>query len=404
LICSLSKTNPDKSEANSFLKRLVTFGEILRQEQFGVTPSETIDAAQAVLEIDISNIADFHNALKCSLVKQSEDYARFDQLFKRFWLSKNSGKDNPLGRITIPGKKIERTLKIPDSGSNKTGRGRITAGSMFTSQSSDNQAEEKILGIYSPIETTSRKSFRDLKQSQDRALLKRALRSFARATATIPGRRLAFAGDGTRLDFRRTFRSNMKSGGHAVEIELLERKISKSRLVVLCDISGSMDSYSERVLKLIYYLSNTIRGSQVYGFSTKVVPLNRFLQGRSLKEAARLVSENVDVWSSGTRIGSAIGELISNYSGVLRSSTVFVVISDGWELGDLDTLKSRLNEIQKRVSKVIWLNPQADSPDYVPLAEGMKNALPYLDVFAGLDIFSNRVKFRHVFKPGRFHT
>ncbi len=385
------------------MERLVEFCQILRKEGYGVTPAETQDAAQAVMAIDLSRPEDLHDALKSSLVKRSEDYSRFDELFKTFWLSKRlvNRTENPLGRISVAGgKKIERTLWIPNSKSNQIGRGRITAGSMFSSTSPNAEDAGKMLGIYSPLETTSRKSFEDLNLADDRALLKRGLRSFARATATRPGRRYFASRAGERFDFRRTLRKNLKTGGHAVEIELRKRKLSKSRLVVLCDISGSMDSYSGRVLKLIYLLGNTIRGSQVFGFSTRVVPLNRYLQGKSLREASHLVSENIDIWSSGTRIGSALGDLLSNHSGLLRSSTVFIVISDGWELGDLEILRSRLNEISRRVARIVWLNPQADSPDYVPLAEGMKNSLPYIDTFAGLDVLSNRVKFRRAFGPG----
>lgn len=390
------------SSTLSFLQRLVAFSELLRKEQFGVTPAETLDAAQAAMVIDTSNLEDFRAALKSALVKRSDDYVRFDQLFKRFWFSKSFGvKENPLGRISIPREqKIERTLRIPESPSNMTGRGRITAGSMFTSLAPVSpEGADKTLGIYSPLETTSRKSFEDLNLAQDRALLKRGLRSFARATATRPGRRFEQSQNGE-LDFRGMLRKNLRTGGHAIEIELRKRKLSKSRLVVLCDISGSMDSYSGRILKLIYHLNNTIGGSQVFGFSTRVMSLNRYLQGKSLSEAMRMISEHVDIWSSGTRIGSALSDLLANHSGILRSSTVFIVISDGWELGDIEVLRLKLSEIRRRVNRIVWLNPQADSADYMPLAEGMKSSLPYIDLFAGLDVFSNRAKFIRAFHPG----
>ncbi len=390
-------TNYDPVNGDSFVNRLVTFSELLRVEQFGVTPAETLDAAAATLEIGLSDLESFRLALKACLVKRSEDYDRFELLFSRFWLTRPvKPKENPLGRISIP-KQIERSLRIPPNSSNQTGRGRITGGSMISSIGPNVEDADKLLGIYSPLETTSRRSFEELNFARDRALLKRGLRNFARATATRPGRRFRESGKGERVDFRKLFRKNLKTGGHATELDLRSRKLTKSRLVVLCDISGSMDSYSTRVLKLLFHLANTIRGSQVFGFSTRVVPLNQYLRGRSWKEASRLVSERVDVWSSGTRIGGALGDLLYNHSGVLRSSTVFIMISDGWELGDLATLRTRLNEIRRRVGEIVWINPQADSPDYVPLAEGMKNSMQYIDIFAGLEIFSNRAKFRRTF-------
>lgn len=394
-------TSTNEHRSPSIVGRLVAFAELLRREQFGTTPSETLDAAQVVMSIDISNVDDFHRALKAALVKRSENYDKFDEIFRAFWLTKlpTSTKENPLGRISIPGRNIERSLQIPDLPSNQQGRGRITAGSMFNSAASNPNDADKMLGIYSPLEATSRKSFNDLNIASDRALLKRGVRSFAKVTATRPGRRNVPLHGGEELDFRKTFRNSLKTSGHLTEIERSQRKISRSSPVILCDISGSMDSYSSRVLKLVYHFSNTVRGSEIFGFSTRIVSMNRYLRGKSLEEASRLVSEKIDVWSSGTRIGAALGDLLFNHSGILRSSTVFIVISDGWELGDLEILRSRLNEIHRRVARIVWLNPQADSPDYVPLAEGMKSSLPYIDVFCGLDIFSDRTKFRHVFGP-----
>jgi len=392
-----SISNEDSSnvkQEESFLSRLVRFSQLLRTESFGVTPSETLDMTDAIPLTDLSNLEDFRTALRTTLVKRSEDYERFETLFRTFWLGPTVARTNPLGRISLPREKIERSVRSPNS--NRIGRGRVTAGSMFQSAAPGADLDNKILAVYSPLETQSRKSFAELNEVKDRLRLKRGLRSFARVTATLPGRRYGMYG-GRELDFRRTLRTSLKTGGREVEIELRSKKISKSRIVVLCDISGSMDIYSNRILKIVYHMSNTIHGSTIFGFSTKVVPLNRYLQGRSLRESSDLISRNVDSWSSGTRIGSAFMELLSKYSGVLRSSTVFVVISDGWELGDLDTFKRGLRGIGRQVKKVVWLNPQADSPDYRPLAEGMKIALPLVDVFAGLDLFYDRKKFRSVF-------
>ncbi|MDA4129607.1 MAG: VWA domain-containing protein [Thaumarchaeota archaeon] len=386
----------EDDESELFLSRLVQFSQLLRSEGLTVTPAETLDMTSAISLTGLSRLEEFRDALRTTLVKKSDDYERFNFLFAKFWLrpKKDPMKMNPLGRISIPKEKIARTVEAKES--NQIGRGRVTAGSMYQSPAPDASPTDKLLAVYSPFETQSRKSFADLNAIKDRLVLKRSLKSFARATATLPGRRYAIS-RGTELDFRRTLRNNLKTGGNAIEIELRSNKITKSRIVVLADISGSMDGYSKRILKLLYHLSNTIHGSTVFGFSTRVVPLNRYLQGKSLRQATDLITTNVDAWSSGTRIGSALTELLANYPGVLRSSTIFVVISDGWELGDLDTFKAGLREIRRRVRKLVWLNPQADSPDYLPLAEGMKLALPFIDVFAGLDVFTDRKKFKAAF-------
>ena len=369
------------------------FSELLRVEGLGVTPSETLDMVEAISQVGMVRLADFHDALRTTLVKRAEDYERFESMFTRFWLkSRGRVKPNPLGSLSLP--KVANSANAKQS--NPLGKGRIAGGSLFQSRAPDATSADKLVAIYSPLELQSRKNFGELHVLPDRLLLKRGLKSFARAMATLPGRRYA-PSTGKDLDFQRTLRSSLKTGGQGIEMEFRSKKISKSRIVVLADISGSMDIYTQRILKLVYHLSNTIQRSMIFGFSTKVVPLNRYLQGKSLNEASDLISRNVEIWSSGTRIGAAFQELIAKYPGVLRSSTIFVVISDGWELGDLETFRRSLRQIRCFVRKIIWLNPQADSPDFQPLAEGMKVALPLIDIFAGLDIFSDRKKFKATF-------
>ena len=375
---------------------------MLRSEGFGTTPSETLDAVSAVGALaDLSSDVTFREALRTSLAKREELSKRFDHFFDEFWL-KPRGMVNPLGRVSIQAKSKPIQRSIRQTQSNEIGRGRTISNSKATSlvQSPNNaiEKEQSLFALYSPIESLGRKNFGELFVQQDRLLLKRGVRSFARAMATRPGRRFeASDSESSLLDFRKTFRSSLKIGGDIADIKRRSKKISKTRLVVLCDISGSMDVHSARILKVLYHMANTIRGSQVFAFSTKVVQLNKYLQGVPLREAADLISQKVDIWSSGTRIGAALGELVGAHSGLFKTTTVFVVISDGWELGDLGVLRSQLQQIRRRVKRIVWLNPQADSPDYSPLAEGMKTALPYIDYFSGLDALSSRAMFKQVF-------
>jgi uncharacterized protein len=381
-----------------FLSRLLVFVDLLRASEIIVSISETIDAAEALQFLDLGNLEQFRNGLRITLVKRHQDYDKFDQLFRSFWRPASDGRS--LGRISLPAarKKVEASRDKSLGASSEGDTGKIPTDSLLSSAALPPSGKEKILGIYSPLETISRKSFEDLSVVMDRALLKRGMRSFARATATRPGRRFSSA-NGNHVDFRGTLRRSLETGGGTIALYRRKSKLTKSRLVILCDISGSMDPYSGRILKLIYHLCNTVRGTKIFGFSTRVVPLNNLLEGRSLKEASRLVSEHVQIWSSGTRIGSALRDLISNYSGNLTSSTtIFVIISDGWELGNIRNLQLNMAELRRRVRGIVWLNPQADNIDYAPMAEGMKNALPYVDIFAGLDIFSDRTKFLRAFK------
>ncbi len=308
-------------------------------------------------------------------------------------------RENPAGRLTQTAEESEPSVKRvnvnPVESVSRVAAQRIAAAGADSpfGADEDRDTRKQLLAFYSPAETLGRKSFRN--SNADSALLKRSLKRFARKMATRPGRRLVPSETGD-VDLRRTFRAGLSTGGQFVGLERRRRKISKSKIVLVCDISGSMDSHSDQLLELLYYSCNTSRRTDVFAFSTRLVRLNRYLEGRSLWSASQLISENVNFWSSGTRIGSALGTLLAEYPGSLRSSTVLVIISDGWELGDLGVLESNLGSIRRSVNRIIWLNPLADNPGYEPLTAGMKTALPYIDVFAGLKIFKDRREFERV--------
>jgi uncharacterized protein with von Willebrand factor type A (vWA) domain len=379
----------EDSGLESFLSCLLRFSQLLRSEGMEVTPRESLDMTKAISLVGLSSGEHFHDALRTTLIKRSEDYSRFDDLFEKFWLTRTTSAVPP-GRMPLPKYEIPRNTNLQNS-PEIAGNGALESKIAFGGRAPGIDSLAAAPALYSPLERHNRKSFAELNAIEDRLLLKRGVKSFARAMATLPGRRYGIS-NGDEVDFRRTLRNNLKTGGDGLEMEFRSKKITKARIVILADISGSMDAYGDGILKLLHHFSNTIRGSTIFGFSTSVVPLNRFLQGKSLREASQLISKNVDVWSSGTRIGAALKELLSKYPGVFRSSTVFVIISDGWELGDLDLFREELRKIHSQVSEVVWLNPQKDSADYQPLAEGMRIALPFADVFAGLGLFTDKQK------------
>lgn len=380
------------------LRKLVQFSQLLRENRLEVTPAETLDAARSLLLLDMSDKGPFYHATRAALVKRSEDYAAFELLFERFWMGKSRA-GSPAGRITPTAEEARPSIKrvnLDQVGSQLRVKAQQTAISDVNSlfRAEERNTTKQLLVVYSPTETFAKKSFRNL-NAEGSPLLKRMLKKFARRVATRPGRRLVSSEAGE-IDLRKTFRSSLGAGGQLIGLQRRRRKISKSNIVLLCDISGSMDSFSNQLLKLLYHACNTTRRTEVFAFSTRLVRLNRYMEGRSFWNASKAISENVSVWSSGTRIGSALGTLLTQYPGSLRSYTVFVIISDGWELDDLDILEANLRRIRRRVNRIIWLNPLADSLNYSPLSAGMKTALPYVDIFAGLKIFTDQREFERV--------
>jgi hypothetical protein len=197
----------------------------------------------------------------------------------------------------------------------------------------------------------------------------------ARRLAARPSRRWRAVRRGGRIDPVRTTRRALRTEGDVVELSFRKRRLRKTSLVLLCDVSGSMDLYSRFLLQFLYALQNHFSRVETFVFSTRLARITDQLEEGSYRRALQRLSRDVQGWSGGTRIGESLKSLLDR-------RTVVVVLSDGWDTGDPEVLSAALRAIRRQAGKVIWLNPLLGSPDYRPLARGMQAALPHVDVFA----------------------
>jgi uncharacterized protein with von Willebrand factor type A (vWA) domain len=153
-------------------------------------------------------------------------------------------------------------------------------------------------------------------------------------------------------------------------------------LVLICDISGSMDRYSRLLLQFVHALEHGLDTVEVFVFSTRLTRITRELRKRNVDAAIEHVVKSVDDWSGGTRIGEAIKEFNFKWGRrVLRSGATVVMISDGWDRGDPKLLSREMARLQRSCRRLIWLNPLLGAPGYQPLTQGIRAALPYVDLF-----------------------
>jgi uncharacterized protein with von Willebrand factor type A (vWA) domain len=177
-------------------------------------------------------------------------------------------------------------------------------------------------------------------------------------------------------------RRNMRYGGELLVLPRKEVRTRQRPLVVLCDISGSMDRYSRILLQFVYAFSNGLRDVEAFVFGTRLTRITRMLRERDIDDAVSLVSKQVVDWSGGTRIGDTIKQF--NYQWgrrVLGRGPVVLLISDGWDRGDPKLLGREMERLQRSCHRLIWLNPLLGSANYQPLTQGMQAALPYVDDF-----------------------
>ncbi|MEE8147107.1 MAG: VWA domain-containing protein, partial [Longimicrobiales bacterium] len=197
-----------------------------------------------------------------------------------------------------------------------------------------------------------------------------------------PSRRVKPALRGRRVDLRRSLRRNTGHGMELLELRRTKRRIRKTRFVLLCDVSGSMDTYNPFLLELMFGIQKVLKGSRTVVFSTRATEISAMLSQRSVAETLRDVARRARHWSGGTDIGEALATLNRRIlqQGTPRS-TVAIILSDGYDQGEPARIEAEMRALRRRVRKVVWINPLLGTEGYAPIAKGMRAAMPYVDHF-----------------------
>src|SRR3954451_20129639 len=219
--------------------------------------------------------------------------------------------------------------------------------------------------------------------ADDRTLMSRLLAAFAlpgelrRTRRTTPGR-------GAAIDRRRTLHELLRSGGEPVEIVTRARRLQPRRVVLLVDVSGSMSSYADALLRFAHAASHRLRGpsTEVFTVGTRLTRVTREMAHRDADAALRAIAESVPDWSGGTRLGDLVKRFLDDWGqrGMARGAVV-VVLSDGWERGDPSLLGEQMARLHRLAHWVVWSNPRAGRAGFAPVAGGMAAALPHVDEF-----------------------
>ena len=192
-------------------------------------------------------------------------------------------------------------------------------------------------------------------------------------------------GRGPRVDLRRALAHSVRTGGDLITLPRRRRRTRPRPLVLLCDISGSMEPYSRILLHFVHSLGARRRGGagvEAFLFSTQLTRITLQLRTRSVDEAVAEIAAAVPDWSGGTRIGDALRQFHQRWSRrALHGGPVVLIISDGWDRGDPIVLRDQIRRLQRSCHRLVWLNPLIGSADYAPLTRGLRAALPYVDDF-----------------------
>ncbi len=331
---------------------------------------EEVDSLRAISFLPIHSEDYFREALKSVLAKSQFQRTKFDEYYHEFKEQLKKATDSKVKELSEEKQKPKK----------KTTEAQFEALKDWLNLSA--HKEEKEVSAFSDVEVLAKKNFLDLSEDEMR-LMMRVLQKMARKMAHQKSRLRKRSRRHKKLDLKQTIRSNMRKGGEMQQLIFSEKKDRKLKLVLLCDVSRSMDLYSRFFIHLIYAFQNAYDKVETLVFSTALHRVSEILDTNEFDKAFQIISERVPQWSGGTTIGYCMKDFSQNYGhGMLDKKTIVLILSDGWDTGEPAIMKEAMKTIYKKSKKVIWLNPLAGSPDFSPKAIGMKTALPYIDVLA----------------------
>jgi len=360
------------SLSGNLLSNLLQFSRLLRRIGLDIPADSMHGVAEGLTLIDLGHRSDFYHTLRTLLVRRPQDLVVFDQAFHLFWRP-------PPGTHTRHDR--ETTDKRP--GASPPGADKP---SISPAPDADNERDNAALRLeqvaaltYSARHASRTKdfaTFTDEEIAQAHAML---------ATLTwTPGQRLTRrwqTGHGPAIDMRRTIRQSLRHG-EIISLPRRRRRLHTRPLILLCDVSGSMERYTRMLLHFVHTLAIGFGRVETFLFSTRLTRVTRQLERRGADEVIPGLQRHVPDWSGGTRIGDALRHFNITWARrVLERGPVVLLISDGWDRGDPKGLGTEMARLHRSSYRLIWLNPLLGSPRYQPLTRGMQAALPWIDDF-----------------------
>jgi uncharacterized protein len=348
----------------SLLQNLLVFGRLLKSRGVEVHLGRVLDVAGALQHIDLGVRDDVFHTCRALLVHRHDDLAIFDAAFDRFW---SLDEARSPGRMLAAKRAQSAALgAIPvDADPGEPESSPQPAGTMRTWSGAD------VLGTKDFAEFTR----------EEVALAHTALERLEWRPGLRRTRRW-IRGRGSRVDLRRALARSLRTGGDVLVLPRRKRRTRPRPVVLLCDVSGSMERYSRMLLHFAHVMTRRHRRVEAFLFSTKLTRITRQLRVRRLDAAVVAVSKAVPDWSGGTRIGDAIRTFHQQWSRrAMRGGPVVLLISDGWDRGDPLILRDQIARLQRSCHRLVWLNPLIGSEGYEPLTRGLQAALPFVDDF-----------------------
>lgn len=352
----------------TFTHNLVHFSRYLRARGVKVVPQTSHDLSAAAEAVGLADRGDVYHAFKSVVVVRPAEIPIFDEAFELFFgtghavLTRVEGAQeaNPKegSAVTLPVLRDAMLGELEDP---------------------DDELSDTVGGSYA--ERLATRDFAGLSAAEQEEV-RRIISSMIWRAADASSRRWGPSSRGARPHLRRTFRGLIGPEGDLMPLAFADRRPRKRPLVVLADVSGSMERYTEMFLHFIHGAQGRLGRVEAFVFATRLTRISRELRQRDARLALRRVGSSVQDWSGGTRIGEALRVFNREWSRrVTRGGAIGLIISDGWDTGDVELLDAEMGRFARSMHRVIWLNPLAGREGYAPETRGMRTVLPYVDDF-----------------------
>lgn len=358
-------------------ENILYFARLLRSAGLPVGSGRVLDAISAVKLIGIGPQDDFYSCLFSLFVSRKDQRELFDQAFHIFWRNPRF-MERMMGAM-LPTIKIEQEEDLEEMSrrlSDALGPGNESS----EAREEKDQVEFDAAFTFSDKEALQEKDFEQMSAAEIEEA-KRAIAKLRLPIIDVPTRRFKQANNGKRVDMRASLRAALRSG-EGIPLKFKKPRRRKPPLVILCDISGSMDRYSRMFLRFMHAISND--RDRVYGFvfGTRLTHITRQLRHRDIDVALEKATDTVKDWSGGTRIGQCLKQFNRTWSRrVLGQGAITLIISDGLDRDEAEGLEKEMERLAKSTRRLIWLNPLLRYDGFEPKASGIKAMLPHVDDF-----------------------
>ena len=358
---------------SSLGSNLLAFGRVLRALGLDVSPSQAREALTAVAAVGLANRHDVYHALAATLVSRAADLPTFAAAFDAFWRDHGAGRERQTPGEPHTTVSMTAEVVLPDTDD-------ADPPEPDTPDSGEpRERPPEAIRTWSGADTLRDQDFADVTPAE-----LEHIRAALSALTWNPGQRRTrrwTPGRGARIDLRRAWRDSLRTG-ELLRLPTRARTTRRRPLVLLADVSGSMERYSRMLLHFAFALQRARGRVEVFLFSTRLTCVTHELTRGSVDAAVTAVSRRVPDWSGGTRIGDALRTFHVRWArSVLSRRPIVLMVSDGWDRGDPMVLQQQVARLQRSCHRLIWLSPLLGTLDYRPLTRGLVAALPFVDDF-----------------------